>query len=93
MINDHCRQVTPGTITTDRDAIRVNAQRASLLVNPLTGGDTVIHCRWEFMFWCQTIIQGDDFDAGTVGQLAAGAVMAIQVADHKAAAMNKDHAR
>ena len=84
-------QIAPGTVTAHADAPRRYRQRQRVVADPLQGGGGVLQRCRKRVFRRQPVVNGDDANSCAVGQSAANPVMALQVADNPAAAVQKHH--
>ena len=86
-------QQAAGGIPAHRDAAGIHAQPGRVLEDPAQGGGGVVQRRGPFVFRRQAIIHRDDAKAAFMREQAAEPVMGVQIAHHKAAAMEIDQGR
>ncbi len=83
-------EIGAGAVAANGEAAFVDAKAGGVLGHPHRGGVGVFHRRREFMFRREAVIDRDNRAAGGLGQGAAQAVVGIETADDKAAAV-KEH--
>ena len=90
---DHRGEIAAGAVAANGKARRVDAERGAVCRNPFGRGDAVLDRGREFVLGRQAVIDRDDRAAGGIGQMAAHRVVAFEIADDPAAAVEKDQRR
>ena len=89
MADDGC-QVAARRIATDGKSIRVDAERDGVLVRPLRRLDAVVEPRRERVLRREPVADAEHGVTGAVGQRPTDVVVAVDVAEHPAAAVEPD---
>ncbi len=84
------RQVAAGAVAADRQARGIDAEARRVVRNPARGSDGILGGGRELVLRRQPVVDGDDDCARRVGERAADLVVAVEVADHPAPAMEED---
>ena len=80
-----CREVAPGAVAADCDALRVDAQLVGIVDHPLRGGTAVVRARREWVLGRQPVVHGHGHDSRQHRQGAARQVVGLDAADNPAA--------
>ena len=72
-------------------AVRVDVQLVGAVYDPAPCGVCVFVCGGEFVFWGEAVVDRNDAGAGGVGQATGDHVVAVEIADDEAAAVEIDH--
>ena len=86
-------QVAPGAVAGNRQPARIDAVPLGVVGDPARGGDRILDGGGELVLGRQTVVDGHDDGGDGIGDRAADLVVALQVADHPAAAMEVDERR
>ena len=90
---DHGREIAAGAVAADRQAAGIDAEAGRVGCDPARGRDGVVDGGRELVLGRQPVIDRNDDAARGVGERAADLVVALQVADHPAAAVEEDQGR
>jgi hypothetical protein len=82
-------QVATSTVAADGQARGVDVQRLGLRRQPAQRGSGVVQSRREGVFGREAVVHRNDTQASSVGNAPAQAVVAVQVANDPAAAMQE----
>ena len=86
------REIAAGAVAADEKSRRIDAELLRIRGHPFRCGNGVLGCGGEFVLRCQAIVDGDDDQLTLMCELAARHVVGVEIADHKAAAVEKDEA-
>ena len=86
-------QVAACAVAADADALRRDGQLFGVVRHPAQGKGSVVERGRKAVFGRQTVVHSHHADPRHVGDLAAKPVVAFQIADHPAAAMEEHQAR
>ena len=81
------RQVAPGTVASDRQPRGIDPEPSRVLAHPPRGRDGVLDGGWELVLRRESVVDRHDNAARRVGQRAAYLVVALQIADDPAPAV------
>ena len=87
---NHRREIAARAVAADRQAAGIDAEAGRVGCDPACGRDGVVHGGRELVLGRQPVMHRNDDAARCVGQRAADLVVALQVADHPAAAVEED---
>ena len=90
---DDRREVAAGAVAADREAPGIDAEPRCVGGNPPRRGDGILRGGGKFVLGCEPIVDGDDETRGGVGERSADLVVALEVADHPAPAVEVDERR
>ena len=88
-----CRQIAASAVATDGHAAGVHAQHVGVGLHPMHGGEAVLVGCGEYVLRRHAVVDRDHGTVCGVGDLAADPVMAVEVAQHPAAAVIVDEHR
>jgi hypothetical protein len=88
VLGDDGREVASRAVTTDGDAVGVDAHAGGVGVHPRPRGQHVVEGRRERRLGRQPVVDRHDPHLGLLGELAADGVMAVEAAVHEAATMD-----
>ena len=87
------REIATGAVAADRQPARIDADLPAVGGHPLQAGDDIVERAGEAGLGRQPIVDGEDHDAGLDRELRAEHVVAVEIAEHPAAAVGEDQAR
>src|SRR5262249_54054655 len=83
----HSTKVATCTVPAEGQRPVGPAELVEIRGRPLCSGKRVIHALWEWVLGRQSIVDVEDDDARTIGKAYSVHLMAIDIANHVAAAM------
>ena len=89
---DHRGEIAAGAVAADQKPPRVDAELPCVSSDPCRCGDGVLDGGGKFMLGGAAVIDGYHDELTFDGQFSAGHVMALEIADHPAAAVEKHQA-
>jgi hypothetical protein len=87
------REVAAGAVAADGEARGVDADRRAVGGHPFQRGHHIVEGAGKARLGCQAIVDMEHRNAGLDRELGAEHVVAVEVAEHPAAAMRIDHRR
>src|SRR2546423_267089 len=81
------RTVTTRAVTSDHDALRVAAKDGSVVGGPLSHRVYILGGRGPHMLWSQPVVDRNNNGRKQIREAAPQPVVAVQIAEHKPAAV------
>ncbi|MNN67541.1 hypothetical protein D3C81_1831790 [compost metagenome] len=86
-------KVSACAVTADGNAFRVYIQGGSVVINPVQGFECILQAGRKRIFRCQSVIDGNHYALGTIGQAFANRIAQCGCTNNKTAAMKIDQHR